>query len=207
MAEQPEYEKVKKRNPEVFESQHSTKTFKLNKKVKLVVSKPKTTNKKLKLAFGGIVVDTKKTLNKVKVKKARLKKARFVEDGKAMAEADGVKNGRKFTLNSKGKKIAHLYDDSGQRFKTNRKPNPPVPPGYIFKPWLGTDTDNESLTHGEESSGNESHFKREKQDLALCSEKGYTLDELLGRYKKRPMNTHLYCRLTKTAQRSRRYSI
>lgn len=101
------------------------------------------------------------------------------------------KRGKKVGVTDKGKKINHLFEDSGNRFVVNRKPYPPAPLGYIYRPWLATDTDNESLTHGEESSGNETGFSKEKADIIDCSEKGYTLDDLLGRYNKRPMNTHL----------------
>lgn len=213
LAEQDEYRAMKKKYPQLFETQKSKEIFAINKKVKLNTSKPLTTCKKLKAAFGGILVDTKKTNNKTKKGhnrtglsfKSKQFSQKFDEDktqardetmskkSRAKKERERLKNKKEkiVGVTDKGKKINQLFDDSGYRFVTKRKPYPPCPPGYIFKPWLGTDTENASLTHGEESSGNENLFDQEKAEIVECSEKGYTLDELLGRYNKRPMNTHL----------------
>lgn len=112
------------------------------------------------------------------------------KDKDIKSKVDKPKN-RKKGLTEKGKKIDHKFDDSGHRFTYSRPPPKPANQGYKYRAWLATDTDNASLTHGEESSGDEDTYLKEKQNILEASEKGYTLEDLIGRSQARPMNTHL----------------
>lgn len=183
---------LKAKYRQVFANQKSTEMFSINKRVRLDIDKPLTTCKRLKAAFGGIVVDTQRTIRKVKQKqsppalsvKGPPVKKQFEED--VVESKQGKASNADLSL-----KVERRNVDSGHRFVVKRPPIPIVGKGFIYRPWLATDTDNASLTHGEESSGEEDTLAKEKQEMVQCNARGYMLEDVLGRADQRPMNLHL----------------
>lgn len=192
--------------------------FDLNPPLWVNFKKPITTNRKLKKDYGGIALGTKKPKNKLVSNK--MKKNEKNEENNSQEDKEVIKEerkeGRKGNINNpeelKNKKTtkkkrksqlsvnsntisstpkAPIIIDSGHRFKAKRKPPPKPNQGYKYRPWLPTDTEDESLTHGEESSGNDVIFENEKNMMSRASEQGFVLEHLIGTINNRPFNSHL----------------
>ena len=180
--------------------------------------KPITTNRKLKKDYGGIALGTKKSKNKLVSNK--MKKNEKNEENNSQEDKEVIKEerkeGRKGKITNleelKNKKTAPkkrksqisvnsnaiswtpkapIIIDSGHIFKAKRKPPPKLNQGYKYRPWLPTDTEDESLTHGEESSGNDDIFENEKNMMSRASDQGFVLEHLIGTINNRPFNSHL----------------
>lgn len=187
----------------------------LNEEIDLDIKNIRNTNKVLKDVYGGISPQIndqeseptkKKRKKKVNFQKSQLKQIeereeldeqseQVEEEEQEEQEEDNDKEivtRQSYQIEQKmTPKRKPVIKDSGNRFKVKRPALPKVPPGYRYKAWLDTDTEDASLTHGEESSDDGPNIHKEKKGLMQATQKGYILQDLIGEKNKRPFNAHL----------------